>query len=212
MNPSLPKGSFYPFTFLIRPMERPTWFGGGEWSVTWERVAEFLERLREEPITAGLGPYLPYRLLPGYRIDAVARECQRMSLGSPPLSDSQLALRVMHAIAELRPFTMGDPERDPQVNLRAIFYAGAFIARERHAEHCRTCPMAGRHCGDGTFCSRHTVENFFDRRPALNDPQRALAQLDDMRRWGDDDFLRLVQGTTLSESGCVRYARSRVVR
>lgn len=212
MNPSLPKGSFYPFRSLIRPMPRPDWYFAGGWSAGWERVTEFLERLRQEPITSGFGPALPHLLLPDHKIAAMATACQRLGQLAEDADDTQLALVVMRAIAQLRPFSMADADRDPVLNLRAIMYAGAFIARHHHAQHCHMCPLGGRHCGEGAFCSRYTVEQFFDRRPALSDPRRASAQLDDMREWSDEDFLRLVRMTTLSVHGCSHYTRSRVVK
>ncbi len=62
MNPCLPKESFYPFRTIIRPLALPSSWPGGGWSVAWERVLEFLERLLDEPLTYGLGDVSPGRL------------------------------------------------------------------------------------------------------------------------------------------------------
>jgi hypothetical protein len=210
MNPCLPKGSFYPFRTIIRPLPPPSWCETGGWSVASERVLEFLQRLLDEPLTYGISDVSPWRLLNVANAEATADFCRRVR-NSSDAGEAEPALTVMPAIAAIRPYRSGRSASDPLINLRAVLYAGALVARECHAERCRLCPESGKHCGGGAYCGRYAVERFFAVRPALRDPVKADIQLRDMAAWSRDDFRRLTLATTLSEASCRRFARSRAV-
>lgn len=208
MNPCLPKESFYPFRTIIRPLTPPSWRETGGWSVASERVLEFLERLLDEPLCYGLSDVSPWRLLDGAQVDAVM-DCCRKAGDLSDATEVELALAIMPAVAAVRPYRSGQSALDPLINLRAVLYAGALIARERHGERRRMCPESGKRCGGGAYCGRHAVERFFAVRPALRDPVKADVQLRDMAAWSRDDFRRLTLATTLTETACRRFARSR---
>lgn len=98
MNPSLPKSSFYPFRTIIRPLAAPDWSrDGGGWSLGWERVVEFLERLLDEPLTWGMPDVSPWRLLTGERADSVARRCLQAGGALGDATENEMILQIMPA-------------------------------------------------------------------------------------------------------------------